>query len=375
MPEWILWVVGIGIFMLIIMVSVALHEAGHMVAAKKLGVSVPEFFVGFGKKVWSFKKGETEYGLRALPLGGYVKLQDKNVTDEKDPAREMLSNVAPWKRQIIFAAGPLVNIVLGFVILMSYLVFTPYQMGTTTIDQVNECTVESQVCGAYEAGIKPGATVLAIDGKKIETHSQITEALVGKSLVDITYSQAGKEYNTKDVIIKDGRLGVNVAVEDKNRTVSESFDQVNSMIGSTIVGIGSIPSKIPGVVQSIFGAERDPESPGSIVGMGRAYGEVAATDELETENKIGFMILSAGALNLSLGFLNLLPIGILDGSRMLFAFVDSIRMLLSKIRKKVYKPTPYVWFKWATVIPAFALFAVMALLIVADIVSPLSVFG
>lgn len=375
MPEWILWVIGIGVFMLIIMVSVALHEAGHMIAAKKLGISVPEFFVGFGKKVFSFKKKGTEYGLRALPLGGYVRLVDQNVTDKEDPARELLSNVKPWKRQIIFAAGPAVNIFLGFAILMGYLMATPYVQGTTTIDEVNVCSTDNIVCGADQAGLVSGDVITNVNGVEITSHTHLTEEFAKSELATITYERAGVKTTVDDVIIKDGRLGVNVTLEEGNRTFLESFNEVNGMIERTVVGILSIPEKIPGLVQSIFGAERDPESPGSIVGMGRAYGEVAATDQLQTENKIGFMILSAGALNLSLGFLNLLPIGILDGSKMLFAFVDSIRLRLSKIKKKVYTPTPYAWVKWISVIPAFALFAVMAILIIADIVSPIILFG
>ena len=186
------------------MVSVGLHEAGHMVAAKKLGVRVPEFFVGFGRKVWSMKRGETEYGLRALPLGGYVRLVDDK-TEGDGPEREMLSNVAPWKRQIIFAAGPLVNIVLGFVIIFSALMIFPYNTPDTSINSVNTCSAEEAVCGAESAGILTGDRVVSIDGTKVETSDDISPLLAGKSAVDIEIIRDDSTLLFESVAIVDNR--------------------------------------------------------------------------------------------------------------------------------------------------------------------------
>lgn len=356
------------------MVSVGLHEAGHMVAAKKLGVRVPEFFVGFGRKLWSMKRGETEYGLRMLPLGGYVRLVDDK-TEGDGPEKEMLSNVAPWKRQIIFVAGPLVNIFLGFIIIFSALMVFPYNTPDTSIDEVNICSAEEKVCGAREAGILPGDRVMSIDGKRIETSEDITPALTGKPSVDIEVLRGEETILFEAVTLEDNRFGVNLNWKEATRGPGESAYLTVNLVKMSTQTVLQIPEKIPGLVATVFAdAERDPEAPGSVVGAGRTYGDVAATTKLETEDKVRTFVMIAGGLNMSLGLINLLPILPLDGGRMLLAFFDTVRMRFAKIRKKVYTPVPYKFVKIATVIPAVLLIGVMALLIVADIVSPVQLF-
>lgn len=356
------------------MVSVGLHEAGHMVAAKKLGVRVPEFFVGFGRKLWSMKRGETEYGVRMLPLGGYVRLVDDE-TEGDGPEKEMLSNVAPWKRQIIFAAGPLVNIVLGFVIIFSALMIFPYSTPDTSVSTVNTCSTEEKVCGAEAAGIRSGDRIVSIDGNKIESSEDISPAVNGKSSVDIEVLRDDATIMFEAVTITDNRFGVDLNWKESTRGPGESASLTVNLVKMSAQTVLQIPEKIPGLVATVFAdAERDPEAPGSVVGAGRTYGDVAATTKLDTEDKVRTFVMIAGGLNMSLGLINLLPILPLDGGRMLLAFFDTFRMRFAKIRKKAYTPVPYKFVKIATMIPAVLLIGVMALLIVADIVSPVQLF-
>lgn len=372
--DWLLWTAGVVLFIIILLVSVALHEGGHMVAAKKLGVKVPEFFVGFGTKLFSFKRKGTEYGIRLIPAGGYVRLVDERI-EEGRPEREALSYIAPWKRQIIFVAGPLVNIVLGFVLLFGVLVGYPYETPDTVIKSVNTCSAEESVCGANTAGILPGDRVLSIDGNAVRETPEIAPLVKGKESVAIEVQRGSDTLNFPSVAIVDNRFGVNLDWKQVYRTPGQAAGVTVDLIGKTAESVISIPAQLPGIVATIFqGAERDPEGVGSVVGAGNTYGQVASTDKLDLGEKVRTFLLIAGGLNMSLGLLNLIPILPLDGGRMLVAFIDSIRGFISKIRRKEYVPTPYKIIKIATLIPALALIGVMALLITVDIVAPINIF-
>src|SRR5882724_1638172 len=120
------YLTGLVLFALAIVISVCLHEAGHMVTAKMFGMKVTRYFVGFGPTLWSFKRGETEYGLKAIPLGGFVKIvgmtpQDDDV-EPGDEARAMW-RYPVWKRTIVMSAGSATHFVLGFVLLWITLTF------------------------------------------------------------------------------------------------------------------------------------------------------------------------------------------------------------------------------------------------------------
>src|ERR1700754_5242487 len=113
------WVyVFLGFCLLII-----LHEAGHFAAAKATGMRVESFFLFFGPTIWSFKRGETEYGIKSIPLGGYVKINGMNPEEEMPPGEEHRAyhRQKVWKRIVVAAAGPAVNIALAFVILFAVL--------------------------------------------------------------------------------------------------------------------------------------------------------------------------------------------------------------------------------------------------------------
>lgn len=371
--DTLLWIGGVLLFLLVLMISVGLHEGGHMVVAKKLGVKVPEFFVGFGQKIWSFKRKGTEYGIRWIPAGGYVRIVDENVEKGK-PEREMLSYVKPWKRQLIFAAGPAVNIVLGFVILIATFMIFPYEVPNTTVDKINTCSAEEVACGAREAGIQPGDRVISIDGVPIRKNEDFNEPLRNKATATITVLRDGEKITFEDVTLADNRMGIDLKVDEIHRGFGESLAATGTLLRMTVEGVLAIPEQIPAVVKSIYTGERDADTPGSVVGAGNAYGEIAATNQLDIGEKIRTWMMVAGGVNLSLGFINLLPVPPLDGGKMLIAFMDTVRNWFAKLRRRAYKPTPYGLVKWMTVIPAVFLFGIMGLLVLADIVAPMSLF-
>src|SRR3954469_11050057 len=122
----LLFWLGVAAFAATILISVSLHEAGHMITAKRLGMKVTRYFVGFGPTIFSFRRGETEYGLKAIPLGGFVKIvgmtpQDDDVAPEDQP--RAMWRYPLWKRTVVLSAGSISHFLLGFVVLWITLVF------------------------------------------------------------------------------------------------------------------------------------------------------------------------------------------------------------------------------------------------------------
>ena len=113
------FLIGVLIFIIALLVSVMMHEAGHFLTAKAFGMKATQFFVGFGTTLWSRKRGETEYGVKALPLGGFVKITGMTILDDVDPADEPRSFRAKpgWQRAIVLGAGSFMHFLIAFVLL------------------------------------------------------------------------------------------------------------------------------------------------------------------------------------------------------------------------------------------------------------------
>src|ERR671929_329208 len=134
-----LYWLGVAAFALAILISVSLHELGHMITAKRFGMKVTKYFVGFGPTIFSFQRGETEYGLKAIPLGGFCKIvgmtpQDDDVRPEDEP--RAMWRFPVWKRTIVMAAGSLTHFALAVVTLWLMFVFIGIPDGTK-VDQVS----------------------------------------------------------------------------------------------------------------------------------------------------------------------------------------------------------------------------------------------
>lgn len=393
METVILTVIGVLIFVVGIMVSVGAHEAGHMVAAKLFKLSVPQFFIGFGPKIFSFKKGGTEYGARWIPLGGFVRIEDQsafsmknsenfdNISEERKREIEeeqeedslLLRHVAPWKRQIIYIAGPAVNIVIGTVILFVMLLTTPLHIPTNTVDTVNSCTTES-VCGAEKSGILPGDTVLTVDGKKVRTYDRLYPYIGDANEVDLTVLRDGREILVEDVPIVDQRIGVQMASEERDRGVVGSIAGVGTVYKKQVEGLLRLPQAFTGAIKSAISDERDPSAPTSVVGMGTIYGDVASTDRLENSEKVFNMVYYMAMINLALGAINIVPCLPLDGGRMLIAAIDSFKIFLSKIRRTSYVPLSSRVVSKATIVMFIPVAIFMVSAILADIRNPISIF-
>ena len=178
---------GVLLFALSILVVVTIHEAGHFTVAKLFGFKATKFFVGFGPRVWSFKKGETEYGIGAIPAGGFVKIVGMNPYEEIDPVDEPRSypNKPIYQRALLLVAGSATHWLVAFVILM----ITSMAIGFPTGRATNEvAAVEGQLrteqgelvaeeTPAIQAGVRPGDRIVAVDGAETSTWTAVRNAI------------------------------------------------------------------------------------------------------------------------------------------------------------------------------------------------------
>jgi len=365
------WVFGVIVFFIALAISVGLHEAGHMIMAKWLKLKVPNFSIGFGKKLFKYKTKETEYSLSVLPLGGYVNIQDERY-ETGSYESSSLAHVHPFKRLLVFVAGPVVNLIIALVLIVGSIMSIPYDKPTTTIDMVNNCAGAEQlygapICGAGEAGVSSGERVVAVEGIEIKELEEIRELISGKETVTLTTinnSNETKKYENVKVV--NNQLGISVTTEEAYRNVFQAATFIEGIVKQSIQAISKIPETAPSVVTSIATGERDPEAPGSVVSVGKAYGDISTSEEPAKEKTTNYLLLT-GLFNLSLGILNLLPILPLDGGRMLIAVCDWFMMGFRKLTKKEYKPLGKKAFTVLSVASGVVVIGFMALLILSDV--------
>jgi regulator of sigma E protease len=310
---------------------IILHEAGHFVAAKATGMRVEGFFLFFGPTLWSFKRGETEYGIKSIPLGGYVKINGMNPEEEMPPGEEHRAyhRQKVWKRIVVAAAGPAVNIVLAFVILFAVFKIGGLQDGKPVVEETTKGSAAAAV-------LQKGDKVVAIDGhsfaglsgsERIEKFSELvrshkcagkpTEGCAATTPAEVTIRRDGRlktleitpHYNDE---AKRMLLGVAWAVGNHWSSVSsgESADKSLNIMGEVISKTGS-------VFAHIFESEKRKEI-SSVVGISDVGHE--AVDQGWRES---FLLLAL--VSLSLGLINLVPILPLDGGHIFWALVEKLR--------------------------------------------------
>ena len=389
--------IGILAFVVAMLLSIMIHEWGHFITARKFGMKVTEFFLGFGPRLWSTQRGETEFGIKAIPAGGYCRIVGMTPAEplaEGDSERAFYKS-STARRLIVLGAGSFLHFVLAFFILVIFFAVVGVPQQSTRLDQVlpcitngsAECTDADPISPAARAGLQSGDDIRAIDGKKINSWEEVGVAIRSNANKELTFTllRAGDELElvvTPTRFTTEGKsfgiIGVTSEREVKrypiNSAVAQSGSEINNLLKGSVRALVALPSKIPALFGATFnGTERDPEGLVGVVGVARVSGEAASSTSGSLAEKIGFFLLIIASLNVFVGIFNLIPLLPLDGGHMAVAIFDGYRSARAR-RKGLPVPTPFDVTKLMpiTLVVIAILASLSLLLLFADIVNPLT---
>ncbi|MFB8101264.1 MULTISPECIES: RIP metalloprotease [Streptomyces] len=429
----LLTVLGIAVFVVGLLFSIAWHELGHLSTAKMFGIRVPQYMVGFGPTIWSKQKGDTEYGIKAIPAGGYIRmigmfppgadgrLEARSTSpwrgmiedarsaayEELEPGDEkrLFYTRKPWKRVIVMFAGPFMNLILAVAIFMGVAMTFGFQTQTTEVAGVQQCVIsqsekrdtcksDDPVSPAKAAGLKEGDRIVAFDGQKVDDWATLSDRIrntIGPAT--ITVERGGQEVTLNAVLrenavakkdgrgdvipdqyIKAGYLGFAAQTEIVPLSFGDSVVRMGDMIENGVDAIIALPSKIPDLWNAAFSdGRRADDSPVGVVGAARIGGEVMNLD-IPAQNQVAMMLFLLAGFNLSLFLFNMLPLLPLDGGHIAGALWESLRRNVAKVFRRP-DPGPFDVAKLMPVAYVVAgLFICFTLLVlVADIVNPVKI--
>nr|BFD82364.1 site-2 protease family protein [Streptomyces sp. Xyl84] len=430
----LMMILGIVVFVIGLLVSIAWHELGHLSTAKLFGIRVPQYMVGFGPTIFSRRKGETEYGIKAIPFGGYIRMigmfppgDDGRVTarstspwrgmiedarsaayEELEPGDEkrMFYTRAPWKRVIVMFAGPFMNLVLAVALFLIVLMGFGISQQTTSVSSVSQCVIAQSenrdtckkgdaLSPAAAAGMRAGDRIVAFDGVRTDDWDRLSDLIranPGKQ-VPIVVDRGGKDVTlhakiaTNQVAKKDshgqivqgqyvtaGFLGFSAATGIVRQDFGQSVTWMGDRLGEAVDSIASLPGKIPALWDAAFdGAPRQPDSPMGVVGAARVGGDIFTLDIPPTQQLAMAMMLVAG-FNLSLFLFNMLPLLPLDGGHIAGALWESLRRHLAKVLRRP-DPGPFDVAKLMPVayVVASVFICFTILVLIADVVNPVKI--
>lgn len=429
----LLTVLGILLFAVGLLISIAWHELGHLSTAKLFGIRVPQYMVGFGPTIWSRQKGDTEYGIKAIPMGGYIRMigmfppgEDGRLEARStSPWRGMIEDARsaafeelkpgdedrlfytrkPWKRVIVMFAGPFMNLVLAVAIFLGVAMTFGFSTQTTEVAGVQKCVISQaenrdickpgdKVSPAQAAGLQRGDKIIAFNGQAVADWTTLSNHIrdtIGPATITVERDGTQQVLNAtlaKNMVAKKnadgevvagqyvpaGYLGFAARTEILPLSFTDSVDRMGDMIENGVESIVALPSKVPDLWNAAFSdGERKDDSPVGVVGAARISGEVMTLDA-PAQNLIAmFMMLLAG-FNLSLFLFNMLPLLPLDGGHIAGALWESVRRNLARLFKRP-DPGPFDVAKLMPVAYVVAgIFICFTLLVlVADIVNPVKI--
>lgn len=401
---------GVVLFAVAIGLSIALHEFGHLLTAKAFGMQASEYFVGFGPRIFSFRRGETEYGLKALPVGGYVKIVGMTPTEEVAPADQARAfwRFPAWKRTIVLVAGSATHFLIALVAIFAAAVSTGLPTDKAVVGDVQSCApVAGQpdgklpACGpgdpvspAAAAGLRAGDRITAVNGQPVASFEQLVGTLRSRpgQTVQLTWIRDGREQTGPLSILRAQRsprpgeragagglatvgvVGLGPAATETfgaGAAVGQTFRFTGSVVAATFGALKNFPQKVPDLGRALTGAKRDPEGPVSVVGVSRAGGQALQA------GSVGWtvFILLFASFNIFVGVFNLFPLLPLDGGHVAVLLFEKVRSWLARLagradpgRVDYAKLMPLT----ALVIVVFGGISLLAIL--ADIVNPIDLF-
>ncbi|RLU96616.1 zinc metalloprotease [Streptomyces griseocarneus] len=423
-------VLGIVVFVVGLLFSIAWHELGHLSTAKMFGIRVPQYMVGFGPTIFSRKKGDTEYGVKAVPLGGYIRMigmfppgaDGKISARSTSPWRGMIEDARsaafeelqpgdetrlfytrkPWKRVIVMFAGPFMNLVLAVVIFLGVMMSFGVSTQTTQVSTVSACVVKAtdktDACpkGAKDspakaAGLQPRDKIVEFNGHRTDNWGTLQREIrktTGPATLtvlrdgerktlnaDLISNQVqkydGKGNPLKGQYVTAGFLGFTPATGVVPQSFGQSVDRMGDMVQSGVESLVALPGKIPDLWNAAFdGGERKADSPMGVVGAARVGGEVFNLD-IPPSQQIATMLFLVAGFNLSLFLFNMLPLLPLDGGHIAGALWESVRRAFARVFRRP-DPGPFDVAKLMPVAYVVAgIFVCFTLLVlIADVVNP-----
>lgn len=383
---------GVLAFIVALLVSVMLHEGGHFVLAKRFGMKITEFFVGFGPRIYSRVRGETEYGIKVIPAGGYVRIVGMSPSEPiaAEDGPRAFYRASTGRKVAVLSAGSITHIVVGFLLIFLLLVGVGVTSQTTTIASVPACltTSASGACTASDlpspalkAGLHAGDRILAINGVAIRSWDEVVKIIrrAANQQLQIKVARADQEITVNvmpTLISGHGVLGV-VSKLSSNRvnpftSVRMAGSTTWSMAKQSITSLIGLPAKIPQVWQQTFGGRpRDASGLVGVVGVARVSGEAIAANDLSWAERIGAFVSIIAGLNIFIGIFNMLPLPPLDGGHIAVALVDRWRSVWARRRgRSVPAAVDVTSLTPITLIVLGVLLSLSLLLLAADIVNP-----
>jgi membrane-associated protease RseP (regulator of RpoE activity) len=400
-----MFVLGVVLFALGLLASIAWHECGHMWAAQRTGMWVRRYFVGFGPTLWSTRRGETEYGVKALPLGGFCDIAGMTTHDELAPRDEhrAMYRQKSWKRVVVLLAGPAQNLILGFVLIVIMALAwglpnlsetLPAKVGTVscvgntiTDNTMAPCSGDGP---AARAGLQVGDTVIAANGKKINDYGELSTILrSGTAPVALTVERGGEQL---DLTVTPQPVEA-TATGDKGETTTETVGMVGigydlsaawqhpSVLGSVPAAVGftgdlivktwhsllSLPSKVADLWTAVTGGERAADTPVSVYGASVIGGDAA------DHGMWWFFVFLLASINFFLALFNLVPLLPLDGGHIAIVGYEKVRDRLRRFRGLgAGAPVDYLKLMPATYVVLVIMGGYMALTLTADIINPIN---
>ena len=375
---------GILAFIFALLLSVMVHEFGHYLTARRFGMRVSEFFLGFGKRIWSYQRGETEFGIKAIPAGGYCRIEGMTPDDEMPDgeSHRAFYLASSAKKLIVLGAGSFLHFILGYLLLLLLLVGVGVNQVLPVIDTV------AANSAAADAGFQKGDEIIAIDGDRSTDWQDQLDKIRNSKGRDLTFiiNRDGVEQQIiaapRMTDIDDGtsRYVLGIINEfgtkrlDPATSVTSAAKLTWSFTTASAKALVQLPTKIPALWGQTFGGEkRDENGLVGIVGVARVSGQAAASGELTTSERFGTFLLIVASLNIFVGLFNLLPILPLDGGHMAVAIADEIRAFIARLRGRPRPAGIDVKVLTPVTTVVFVILALLTvLLLIADIFNPIS---